>query len=141
VTRRLAAVGIDASASQARRARGTCASGDALPFADASFDSVVSSCAIKHLPEPAAGVAEWRRVLRPGGAIAVVEIDGASTPSEVHHFASMTRVPPGLRWAYSRFVMETVVAVAPTVDELGELVGSPATKVAGLPYAFVVHHP
>jgi SAM-dependent methyltransferase len=39
----------------------------ALPFADASFASVLSVQAIEHVPDPALAVAEARRVLVPGG--------------------------------------------------------------------------
>lgn len=40
---------------------------EALPFADAAFDSVVSLYAWRHLPNPAAATREAFRVLRPGG--------------------------------------------------------------------------
>lgn len=54
-----------------RRLRGhpSLVEGDALalPFADASFDVVMSVCAIEHFDDGAAALAEMARVLRPGG--------------------------------------------------------------------------
>lgn len=41
----------------------------ALPFADGSFDAVLCIDAINHLPDRARVLAEWRRVLRPGGRL------------------------------------------------------------------------
>jgi SAM-dependent methyltransferase len=39
----------------------------ALPFADGAFDVVVHSDTLEHVPRPVRGLAECRRVLRPGG--------------------------------------------------------------------------
>ena len=52
-----------------------CARAEALPFADASFDAVVSTLAFCSIPEAAlAGtLAEVRRVLRPGGRFLQLE--------------------------------------------------------------------
>lgn len=38
-----------------------------LPFASQSFDRLVATCLLLHLPDPERGLSEWRRVLRPGG--------------------------------------------------------------------------
>ncbi len=40
-----------------------------LPFADASVDTVILAEVLEHLREPAAALAEIRRVLRPGGVL------------------------------------------------------------------------
>lgn len=42
-----------------------------LPFPDATFDAVVANFVINHVGDPAAAVAELRRVTRPGGRVAV----------------------------------------------------------------------
>jgi SAM-dependent methyltransferase len=54
------------------------ASATALPFADASFNTVVSNCVIEHIPDNDAVLREINRVLRRGGIFA------ATLPSE--HF-------------------------------------------------------
>ena len=67
-------VGVELSAGMLAGARAAhpeleFVEGDAeeLPFADSAFDAVVGGFALNHLPSPERGVAEARRVLRPGG--------------------------------------------------------------------------
>lgn len=55
--------------------RFTTAEADDLPFADASFDLVFAHALFEHLPAPADALAEMRRVLRPGGVIALCSPD------------------------------------------------------------------
>jgi SAM-dependent methyltransferase len=70
--------GIDPSDSQlafarARlaQARATFRQGDAmaLPYADGQFDAAVMALVIFFVPEPARGIAEMVRVIRPGGGV------------------------------------------------------------------------
>jgi SAM-dependent methyltransferase len=71
--------GIDPSEAQlafarARHSAGIAQFGQgdamALPFADDSFDAAAMALVIFFVPEPAAGVAEMARVVRPGGLVA-----------------------------------------------------------------------
>jgi ubiquinone/menaquinone biosynthesis C-methylase UbiE len=56
----------------------------ALPFADNSFDAAAMALVIFFVPEPAKGVAEMARVVRPGGLIASYawDIEGGGFPHE-----------------------------------------------------------
>jgi SAM-dependent methyltransferase len=45
----------------------------ALPFPDESFDVVYAHALLIHLPEPEQALAEFRRVLKPGGIVAISE--------------------------------------------------------------------
>jgi SAM-dependent methyltransferase len=50
------------------------ANGQALPFEDGAFDTVVCQLGLQFFADPVAGLTEFRRVLRPGGIAAVCVI-------------------------------------------------------------------
>jgi ubiquinone/menaquinone biosynthesis C-methylase UbiE len=54
-----------------------------LPFADGTFDAVMSTGSIKHWPDAVAGLRELHRVLAPGGLAFVAEINREAPPSAV----------------------------------------------------------
>jgi len=87
-------IGLDFSVEMLRRAGGSVpvAAGDALalPLADASVDVVTIAFGLRNLPDPAQGLREFRRVLRPGGRLVVCEF---SHP-----------VLPGFREVYERYL-------------------------------------
>jgi SAM-dependent methyltransferase len=81
-TRGARPVGLDAAEGMVAVARARYAGidfrqGDAerLPFGDASFDAVVAGFVVNHLPRPERALAEFARVVRPGGRVAVTVWD------------------------------------------------------------------
>jgi ubiquinone/menaquinone biosynthesis C-methylase UbiE len=52
----------------------------ALPFEDASFDTTVCTLSLCTIPDPAAAIAEMRRVLRPGGLMLLLDHIGSTWP-------------------------------------------------------------
>lgn len=59
-----------------------CGDGSAMPFRDGSFDLVVSNLGVNNFAEPGLAFAECRRVLAPGGALAL-------STNLVGHFAEL----------------------------------------------------
>jgi SAM-dependent methyltransferase len=102
--------GIDPSEEQLAFARTRAASGVAqfrqgdameIPFLDDAFDAAVMSLVIFFVPEPARGVAEMARVVRPGGTVTAYAWDllGGGFPYEalqveMRELGAAVRVPP-----------------------------------------------
>jgi ubiquinone/menaquinone biosynthesis C-methylase UbiE len=51
-----------------------------LPFADAAFDVVLATMAVRHWGDQAAGLAEIARVLAPGGLFGLADVPTGSRP-------------------------------------------------------------
>jgi ubiquinone/menaquinone biosynthesis C-methylase UbiE len=58
------------------------ASAESLPFADGSFDAVLSQLVVNFMRDPHAGVREMRRVTCPGGIVAACVWDYAAVDRE-----------------------------------------------------------
>ena len=73
---------------------------EALPVADASFDFVSMGYALRHVPDLAVAFAEYRRVLRPGGRLLLLEIGRPSGRAAyaAARFYLNTVVPALSRW-------------------------------------------
>ena len=74
--------------------------GDALrlPFRDGAFDAVTISFGLRNVADPAAGLAEMRRVTRPGGRLVVCE------------FSAITIAPADM--LYRRYLLHVLPAIA-----------------------------
>lgn len=104
--RRADVTGIDIASALVERARrradaeglATIAfqTGDAttLPYADNSFDFVLSTFGAVFLPDQAATARELARVVRPGGTIALTAWARQSLPSDVYHLVHSLVPPP-----------------------------------------------
>ncbi|HKR80558.1 MAG TPA: class I SAM-dependent methyltransferase [Nitrospira sp.] len=96
-------IGLDPSLGMLREAKkGPCRTlvigvGERLPFPDASFDFLSMGYALRHVSDLRAAFAEYRRVLKPGAVVLLLEI---SRPRSV------------LLTSLSRFYIKTVLGVA-----------------------------
>ena len=80
----------------------TAGDGTRLPFADATFDAVTISFGLRNIVDPAAGLAEMRRVTKPGGRLVVCEFS---------HPANRA-----FRTVYMEYLMKTLPKVARAVS-------------------------
>lgn len=86
--------------SEISRTRGDAAR---LPFADASFERIVSADALEHLPEPRAALREFRRCLHPEGRI-VLLFNPWSSPRG-SHLGDLLHLP----WCQVFFSRESLI--------------------------------
>lgn len=80
----------------------TAGDGTKLPFADATFDAVTISFGLRNIVDPAAGLAEMRRVTKPGGRIVVCEFSHPTNKA--------------FRTVYIEYLMKALPAVARAVS-------------------------
>jgi SAM-dependent methyltransferase len=74
------------------------ASAEALPFADSTFDAALAQLVVHFMADPVAGLAEMRRVTRPGGVVAACVWDYGDERAPISPFWAAARtVDPGLR--------------------------------------------
>lgn len=66
-------------------------SAEQLPWADASFDAAVAQLVVHFMTDPVAGLAEMRRVTRPGGLVAASVWDHAGDRSPLATFSRVAR--------------------------------------------------
>jgi ubiquinone/menaquinone biosynthesis C-methylase UbiE len=78
----------NAAAMRAGRLDLRLGSAVALPFSDGAFDKAFATNSLHHWPEPGAGLRELRRVLKPGGLVAIIEQPrGSATDAQVQALA------------------------------------------------------
>jgi SAM-dependent methyltransferase len=72
------------------KARFVVGDAEALPFADAGFDVVLSECSLCTFPDTRRAVSEMARVVRPGGTIALADVtaDAAALPAPLRSAAA-----------------------------------------------------
>jgi len=84
------------------RVRLVLGQGQALPFADETFDSVTFSYLLRYVDDPGATLAELARVVRPGGAMAALEFHEPRDPwLHVGWLAYTRAVLPAAGWLRS----------------------------------------
>ncbi len=110
-------VGVDAAPNMLRqfeklaKAKGVpveavLAYAEAVPFPDDSFDAVVSRLAPHHFPDAAKAVKEMARLAKPGGCVAVIDLEGHENPIfdglnheiEILHDPTHVRSHTAARW-------------------------------------------
>ncbi|MBN2798803.1 MAG: class I SAM-dependent methyltransferase [Deltaproteobacteria bacterium] len=80
-----------------------------LPFEDGSFDLIVSRMVFEHIEHPDKMLAEFHRVLKPGGWVC------AMTPNKWGFVGILARVIPE---QYHKFILKKIVKTDRTLDDI-----------------------
>lgn len=97
-----------------------------LPFADASFDAVLCIDSANHLPDRPAVLAQWRRVLRPGGRVLWTDPVVIAGPVTNEEFAIRSSiglfvfVPPGVN---EQWIAGAGLSLLRADDETAQIAG------------------
>lgn len=92
-----------------------------LPFADASFDVVMSNSIVHHIPEPLDALCEMRRVLRPGGLLFVRDL---LRPPDEATLAHLVTTYAGDANSHQRQMFADSLHAALTLEEIRSLLAA-----------------
>lgn len=81
-----------AAARALRNVRGARADAEGLPFAAASFDAVACRLAFHHFPNPGQALQEFRRVLKPGGSLALADTVTVEEPAAAAYYNAYEKI-------------------------------------------------
>jgi demethylmenaquinone methyltransferase/2-methoxy-6-polyprenyl-1,4-benzoquinol methylase len=112
---------------------------EALPFPDQSFDFLTMGYALRHVTELEATFREYRRVLRPGGKVLILEVTKPATKVGNFFFrAYFGKIYPALTQLFTRsrdardmmrYYWETMDACVPPETVLAALRGAGFAEV------------
>lgn len=124
-----------------------CSAGEALPFADATFDVVIMSEVLEHMDDDRQALGEALRVLRPGGWFVITVpnrgpfafLDGDNVVNRLVWILSRLRIPKGRdadghrRTFYEgfRFIKHRHYSLAQLQEFVGERADLEATAYGG----------
>ena len=140
--------GLLAGAREAARAKGWAADiragrGEAIPFADASFDCTVCTFTLCSVDDPQAVMHEMRRVLRPGGTLLFLE-HGRAPDAPVRRWQERIE-PVWKRLAggchLTRPITSALAGAGFAVEQLGEGYTPQAPRFAGWMEWGIAHKP
>jgi ubiquinone/menaquinone biosynthesis C-methylase UbiE len=106
-----------------------------LPFADETFDVVYARALLHHLPDPAQGVAEIRRVLKPGGVAVVLDPNKNVISTLPRYLARRTEHFDDDHKNFRAEELERIVGSALAIDEV-RFFGYLAYPLLGFPDLF-----
>lgn len=121
----IVAADVDHALLRSRRAqfpdvRWVVADAHPLPFRNAAFDALFAGELVEHLPDPRPGLAEFHRVLRPGGTLILTTpnrrrlanlVDGSERPYSPDHLSELSYDEARALIAGSGFALEWVTGL------------------------------
>ncbi|WP_454561906.1 class I SAM-dependent methyltransferase [Mycobacterium haemophilum] len=114
-----------------------------LPFADNTFDAVISIASIKHWADRTKGVSEMTRVLKDGGLLLIAETDRGCYLSDAQRFARSTRLPRPLHlpylWLFRTYIAGQGLDLGEARDTIAgqELTDTSIARIVGAPFLMI----
>lgn len=119
--RRYVGVDVDTPVTRALAQAEVFYDGRRLPFADGSFDGMLCSQVIEHVPEPMVFLKELERVLRPGGLLVLTTPFVWDEHEQPHDYARHTSFGLPVLLNAAGLEMVTLVKTVPNAAALAQL--------------------